>query len=72
VNGSNDTKHIKNYRRYMCSTTYSNTHKPNNQTRRLPSQKTPKAMEKKNYQHTTLSEKPSKLPPKILTGEPTH
>jgi hypothetical protein len=45
-NGSNDTKHIKNNRRYLYNTTHSNTHKPNNQKRRLPSQKTPEAMEK--------------------------
>jgi hypothetical protein len=37
----------------MYYTTHSNTHKPNNQTRRLSPHKTPKAMEKRtiNIQH---------------------
>jgi hypothetical protein len=47
-NGSNGAKNIKNNRRNMYCTTHPNAHTPNKETRRLPPQKTPEVMEKRN------------------------
>jgi hypothetical protein len=65
-NGPIDKQHIKNNRRNLYCTTHPNTHKPNKEAIFLENYKN---YGKKNYQHTTSLEKPSKLPPKISIGE---